>query len=103
MQDLVIKGEHGFLSILKEVSGTVQFDDKMAKMQQALTDANDKKQTLQTTLAEINSKLQGLQLDKEAFREIEVVEMEKRAYQRLLYLQKVTTQDKQIGELRTSK
>ena len=32
-----------------------------------------------------------------------VVEMEKRAYQRLLYLQKVNTQDNQIGELRTSK
>ena len=49
-------------------------------MQQALSEANEKKQTLNTTLGEINEKLQGLQLDKEAFKEIEVVEMEKRAY-----------------------
>jgi hypothetical protein len=29
---LVVKGESGFLGVLKEVSGTVQFDEKMAKM-----------------------------------------------------------------------
>lgn len=32
VQDLVVQGEHGFLSILQEVSGTVQFDEKLAKM-----------------------------------------------------------------------
>ena len=40
-------------------------------------------------MTEISDKLQGLQVDKEAFKEIEVVEMEKRAYQRLLYLTKI--------------
>jgi chromosome segregation ATPase len=99
----VVKGESGFLGILKEVSGTVQFDEKMAKMQMALTEASYKKQVLSTTLGEINAKLQGLQIDKEAFREIEVVEMEKRAYQRLLYLQKIEVQNGQISELRTEK
>ena len=67
----------------------MQFDEKMAKMQQALTDAAEKKKTLETTLEEINTKLQGLQVDKEAFKEIEAVEMEKRAYQRLLHLLKI--------------
>ena len=72
-------------------------------MQQALSEANEKKQTLNTTLGEINEKLQGLQLDKEAFKEIEVVEMEKRAYQRLLYLHKIDGQNEQIGKFRTEK
>lgn len=44
---------------------------------------------LDTTLAKIKSKLNGLMADKEAFKEIEAVEMEKRAFQRLLYLQKI--------------
>lgn len=89
VQDLVVKGEQGFLSILREVSGTVQFDEKLAKMQLALTDASEKKQTLQSTLTEIKSKLDGLERDKKEFSEIEAVEMEKKAFQRLLYLQKV--------------
>lgn len=84
MQDLVAKGENGFLAILKEVSGTVQFEEKMTKMQQALTEAGEKKETLKLTLTEISAKLEGLQVDKEAFKEIEAVEMERRAYQRLL-------------------
>ena len=53
-------------------------------MQQALTEAGEKKETLKSTLTEISAKLEGLQVDKEAFKEIEAVEMEKRAYQRLL-------------------
>ena len=78
----------------------MQFDEKMAKMQQALTDAAEKKKTLEATLEEINTKLQGLQVDKEAFKEIEAVEMEKRAYQRLLHLLKIDAQNAKISELR---
>ena len=40
---MVVKGESGFLQILKEVSGTVQFDEKLAKMQSALSEAALKK------------------------------------------------------------
>ena len=57
MQVLVAKGENGFLAILKEVSGTVQFEEKMTKMQQALTEAGEKKETLKSTLSEISAKL----------------------------------------------
>ena len=32
VQDLVIKGEKGFLQILREVSGTVKFDEKLGDM-----------------------------------------------------------------------
>ena len=41
-----MKGESGFLAILRDVSGTVQFDEKMAKMKLALTDAGEKKAAL---------------------------------------------------------
>ena len=44
-------------------------------------------------MSDIDSKLQGLLVDKEAFKEIEVVEMEKRAYQRLLHLHKIDVQN----------
>ena len=40
---MVVKGESGFLTILREVSGTVQFDEKMKKMEAGLSDANIKK------------------------------------------------------------
>ena len=72
-------------------------------MQNELVKANEKKLTLKNTLNEISNKLQGLQLDREAFREIEAVEKEKRAYQRLLYLQKIEGQNGSISELRSEK
>ena len=56
------------MQILKEVSGTVQFDEKLEKMQVALTEAKEKKKVMGTTLQEIWTKLEGLQVDKEAFR-----------------------------------
>lgn len=40
------KGEASFLEMLKEVTGTRVFDEKLAKMEQALTDAEVKKQAL---------------------------------------------------------
>ena len=43
MQDLVVKGEDGFLGVLKEVSGTTKFDQKLEEMQHALVEATQKK------------------------------------------------------------
>ena len=104
VQELVAKGESGgFLNILKEVAGTVKFDDKMAKMQVSLKEAKEKKNTLGSTLGEILTKLEGLQIDKEAYREIEAVDMQKKAYQRMLYINKIDAQNRQIGEFRVQK
>lgn len=104
VQDLVAKGESGgFLNILKEVAGTVKFDDKMEKMQVSLKEAKEKKNTLDSTLGEILKKLEGLQIDKEAYREIEAVDMQKKAYQRMLYVNKIDAQNRQIGEFRAQK
>ena len=56
-----------------------------------------------TTLQEIWTKLEGLQVDKEAFKQIEQVEMEKRAYHRMLYLNKIESLKGQISEQRQKK
>ena len=66
--------------MLKEVTGTRIFDEKLAKMEQALNDAEVKKQALGQILGEIESKLESLHHDKEAFKEIEDLEMKKKAY-----------------------
>ena len=58
----------------------MKFDDKMEKMQVSLKEANEKKNSLNSTLGEILTKLEGLQIDKEAYREIEAVDMQKKAY-----------------------
>ena len=58
-------------------------------MEQALTDSQVKKQTLCQVLKEIESKLESLMQDKEMYRDIEDFELKKKAYQKLLYLNKI--------------
>lgn len=70
MQDLVARGESGFLEMLKNVTGTVAFDKKLEKMQGALEEARVKKSALQAILTEIEAKLEGLSIDKEAYKDI---------------------------------
>jgi structural maintenance of chromosome 3 (chondroitin sulfate proteoglycan 6) len=43
---MVQRGEASFLDMLKEVTGTRLFDEKLQKMEQALADAEVKKQSL---------------------------------------------------------
>lgn len=66
--------------MLKEVTGTKLLDDKLNKMQHALTDAETKKQALGQILGEIKVKLDSLQQDKEAYKEIEELELRKKAF-----------------------
>lgn len=51
-------------------------------------------------LAEIEHKLDGLQVEKEAFREVEEIEMKKKACQKALYSGKAQRNDQQINELK---
>jgi chromosome segregation ATPase len=46
VQEMVQRGEASFLDMLKEVTGTRLFDEKLQKMEQALADAEVKKQSL---------------------------------------------------------
>ena len=50
VQQLVEKGEAGFLEMLKEVTGTAQFDQKIGSMTKSIDDAQGKKRQLQTVL-----------------------------------------------------
>ena len=46
VQQLVDKGELGFLEMLKEVTGTAQFDNKISGMNRSIDDAQGKKRQL---------------------------------------------------------
>ena len=46
VQQLVSRGEVGFLEMLKEVTGTKSFDERMEKMKSALDEAKGKKTVL---------------------------------------------------------
>ena len=51
------RGESGFLEMLKEVTGTQAFDEKMQKMNKALEEAQGQKKVLHKVLREIELKL----------------------------------------------
>lgn len=53
--------------MLKEVTGTKSFDERMEKMKQALDEAKGKKTVLSQILKEIGNKLDGLSNDKEEY------------------------------------
>ena len=66
--------------MLKEVTGTNSFDERMEKMKSALEEAKGKKTVLGQILKEIGNKLDGLSSDKEEYARIEAVELKKKAY-----------------------
>ena len=79
------KGEAGFLEMLKEVTGTAQFDHKIESMMKSIEDAQGKKRQLQEVLSQIKEKLEKLTEDIEVFTGYDKVEKEKKAYERCLY------------------
>ena len=89
--------------MLRGVTGTDQFDEKLNKIKKALDDVQVKKQTLQSVLTEIEAKLAGLSVDKEAYKEIEEVELKKKAYQRMLYKSKVDKHQAEANSLKGQK
>ncbi len=103
VQSLVAQEESGFLAMLKEVTGTGAFEQRHAKMQAALADAQLKKESLGQVLREIELKLEGLSVDKETFARVEAIELRKKAYQKALYLDKIRAQEAAVSELRRSK
>ena len=50
VQELVERGEAGFLDMLKEVTGTAQFDQKIDGMNNSVREAQGKKEQLQVVL-----------------------------------------------------
>lgn len=69
-------------------------------MQSALEDAQIKKNALGAVLREIEMKLEGLSVDKETYAAIEAIELQKKAYQKLLLVRKVEAQQVEAQGLR---
>lgn len=100
VQELVDKGETGFLEMLKEVTGTAQFDQKIDGMAGSIRDAQGKKQQLEQVLVQIKGKLDKLEAEIEVFNGYDAVEKDKKALERCLYAQKMQLNLREIEEQR---
>lgn len=93
---MVEKGESGFLEMLKEVTGTAQFDHKIGSMLKSIDDAQVKKNQFKEILEQISDKLKKLQDEIEVFNGYDKVEKQKKAYERLLYFIKIQMNQQEI-------
>ena len=75
--------------MLKEVTGTSQFDQKIEGMTNSIQDAQVKKQQLKQVLSQIKAKLDKLQAEIEVYNGYDTVEKDKKALERCLYAQKM--------------
>lgn len=85
VQQLVEKGEAGFLEMLTEVTGTALFDQKIGSMVKSIDEAQGKKEQLQQVLVQIKDKLDKLKEEIEVFNGYDAVEKDKKALERCLY------------------
>lgn len=72
-------------------------------MHQALQESKLKKKSLEQVLEEIKKKLDSLLVDKQAFGEIDKLEMKKRAIERVLLINKIQGQNEKIQGFRQEK
>lgn len=103
VQELADKGEAGYLEMLKEVTGTAQFDSKIEAMGKSMLEAKAKKEQLQEVLQQIKSKLEKLGGEIEVFNGFDNLEKDKKAYERCLYAHKARANFQEIEGLRTQK
>ena len=85
IQSLSEKGEDGFLEMLKQVTGTTQFDQKIGGMTKSIAESQGKKEQLKQVLVQINEKLEKLKDEIEVYNGYDQVEKEKKAHERCLY------------------
>lgn len=103
VQELVDKGEAGFLEMLKEVTGTAQFDQKIEGMNSSVREAQGKKTQLQQVLLQIREKLGKLEEEIEVYAGYDSLEKDKKALERCLYAQKMQLNMQEIEEHRKLK
>lgn len=96
MQELVEKGEAGVLEMLKEVTGTAQFDQKIEGMNSSIREAQGKKQQLEQVLAQIRDKLSKLEEEIQVFNGYDALMKDKKALERCLYTQKLQANMKEM-------
>lgn len=100
VEELIAKGEEGFLKMLKEVTGTESFDSKVDKMTQVLKECNSKKEQMDNILEAISGRLRQLGQDIEEYREIQKVEKERKALEMALYTRKIQANKAEIDGIR---
>lgn len=71
--------------MLKQVTGTSQFDQKINGMLKSIEEGEKYKGSLQETLQKINGNLTNLKGEIEIFSGFEKVEKEKKAFERCIY------------------
>jgi chromosome segregation ATPase len=89
--------------MLKEVTGTAQFDQKIESMNSSISDAQGKKTQLQSVLGQIKEKLDKLSEEIAVFNGFDKVEKDKKALERCLYVQKMQLNLKEIETQRQLK
>lgn len=96
-------GEEGFLKMLNEVSGCTMFDQRINGMVKSIEETQNNKQQLQAQLDQIQEKLEKLKEEIEVFEGYEQAEKVKKAYERILYYNKLVQTNKQIQTLLDAK
>lgn len=89
--------------MLKSVTGTTQFDQKISGMQKSVAESQSKKEQLKQVLVQINEKLEKLKEEIEVFNGYDQVEKDKKAHERCLYFQKIQSNQVEIQGLRDKK
>ena len=86
---MVDQGEQGFLEMLKQVTGTSQFDVKISGMSKSIQDTSAKKDQLRQVLTQIKEKLAKLKDEIDVFNGYDKAEKDKKAMEKCLYFQKI--------------
>lgn len=89
--------------MLKEVTGTQIFDQRAAKMNDVLKDAQDSKQGLQETLEAIQIRIRELEQETEEVKQMKEKESEKRAVERVIFDKKLQEVEGKLFKLREDK
>ena len=103
VERLTNQGEEGFLRMLSEVTGTEVFDQRVGKMKGVLGECNTKKEQMEKILADIEKRLTELGSDIEEYREIQKLEREKKALERVLHGMRKAQNDEELRALRDQK
>lgn len=89
--------------MLKEVTGTESFDNRVEKMNTVLTDCKSKKDQLEKVLDSIKERLDQLGKEIEEYREIQKIEREKKALELAIHTHKTHLNLREIEKLRQQK
>lgn len=103
IQSIVEKGDSGLLEMVKEVTGQAQFDRQMTNLDKSVIDAREKKEQLERTMKLVAEKLTKLKDDVEIYTGFDKVDLDKKAYEKILHLHKIKANQEKMESLRAKK